>query len=137
MNGLDYCQLIAICTFLFSTKILNAWEQQLKDGERTLTTEQIKQIGKEIETLQPELAEIAEQAKLQIILSQMRAEIADKVVELLESYGYQLTDPDGDAAYEGSDYCNAYVVKVKNIAGEEIVTDRSRGLGESILFLSS
>lgn len=101
---------------------LNALEQQLKDGESTLTTEQIKQLATEIETLQPELAEIAEQAKLQIILSQMRAEIADKVVELLGEYGYQLADPEGDAAYEGSDYRNAYVVKVKNIAGEEVVT---------------
>jgi hypothetical protein len=101
---------------------LNALEQQFQDGEQTLTTEQIKQLAEKIEALRPELAEIADQAKLQIILSQMRAEIADKVVELLEEYGYQLADPDADAAYEGSDYRNAYVVKVKNTAGEEVVT---------------
>jgi hypothetical protein len=101
---------------------LNALKQQLKDGEGTITTEQIKHLTEETEALRPELAEIAEQAKLQIILSQMRAEIADKVVELLESYGYQLANPDADAAYEGSDYRNAYVVKVKNIAGDEVVT---------------
>lgn len=101
---------------------LNALEQELKDGEQTLTTEQIKQLAEQIEALRPELSEIADQAKLQVILSQMRAEIADKVVELLESYGYQLADPSADAAYEGTDYRNAYVVKVKNVAGDEVVT---------------
>jgi hypothetical protein len=101
---------------------LNAFEQQLKDGEQTITTEQVKQLADEIEALRPELVEIADRAKMGIILSQMRAEIADKVVELMLEYGYQPENPDSDAVYEGSDYRNAYVVKVKNSAGEEVVT---------------
>ncbi len=101
---------------------LDNFYQKLTTGESTLTTEQIQELAQQIEVLRPELAEIANQAKTQVILSQMRAEIADQVVELLESYGYQLTDPKADACYEGADYRNAYVVKVKNIAGEEVVT---------------
>ena len=62
-----------------------------------------------------------EQAKLAILGSQLRAEIADRVVEVLDSLGYTLVNSD-DAVYEGDDERNAYVVKVKNIAGDEVVT---------------
>jgi hypothetical protein len=48
----------------------------------------------------------------------MRAEIADQVVETLTGLGYTLVDD----TYEGEDERNAYVVKVKNIAGDEVVT---------------
>jgi hypothetical protein len=101
---------------------IDKFQQELTAGESTLTTEQIQELAQQIEALRPELADIANQAKMQVILSQMRAEIADHVVEMLESYGYQLADPNTDASYEGADYRNAYVVKVKNIAGEEVVT---------------
>lgn len=101
---------------------LDKFQQQLTGGKSTLTTEQIQELAQQIEALRPELSDIANEAKMQVILSQMRAEIADHVVELLESYGYQLADPQADASYEGTDYRNAYVVKVKNIAGEEVVT---------------
>ena len=56
-----------------------------------------------------------------ILGSQLRAEIADRVVEVLDSLGYTLVNSD-DAVYEGDDERNAYVVKVKNIAGDEVVT---------------
>ncbi|MCT7976583.1 hypothetical protein [Laspinema olomoucense] len=101
---------------------LDKFHQELTEGQSTLTTQQIQELAQQIEALRPELADIAHQAKMQVILSQMRAEIADNVVEMLESYGYQLADPNTDASYEGADYRNAYVVKVKNIAGEEVVT---------------
>lgn len=101
---------------------LNALNQQLQEGQPTLTVTEIQQISEQIEALRPELAEICEQAKLQVILSQIRAEIADKVVELLAAYGYKLIDPEADATYEGKDFRNAYVVKLKNYADEEIVT---------------
>ncbi|MBC6452209.1 MAG: hypothetical protein GDA43_02575 [Hormoscilla sp. SP5CHS1] len=98
-------------------------EQQLKDGEQTLTTEQIKQLAEQIDALSPELAEIAEYAKMQVILSIMREDIADALVKIMESdYGYQIDDPNADVTYEGSDRRNAFVVKVKNIAGDEVVT---------------
>ena len=96
-------------------------ESRLKAGELTLSTEQVIQLGAEITALQPTLGEIVEQAKLAILGSQLRAEIADRVVEVLDSLGYTLVNSD-DAVYEGDDERNAYVVKVKNIAGDEVVT---------------
>ena len=108
---------------------LTEYEQQLKQLEtqlqtqsETLTTEQIKQLSDQILALQPILGEIVEQAKLSILGSQLRVEIADRVVDVLESLGYRLLDPESDAVYEGSDQRNAFVVKVKNIAGDEVVT---------------
>ncbi len=101
---------------------LSQMELQLRAGESTLTTEQVKELGEKITSLQPTLGEIVEQAKLAILSSQMRAEIADKVVETLSSLGYTLVAPQEDAVYEGNDQRQAYVVKVKNIAGDEVVT---------------
>lgn len=108
---------------------LSEYEQQLDELEAkleaealTLTTEQVKELGKKISSLQPVLGEIVEQAKLSILGSQLRVEIADKVVEVLENLGYTLVNAEADAVYEGNDQRNAYVVKVKNIAGDEVVT---------------
>ncbi|KYC38097.1 hypothetical protein WA1_37740 [Scytonema hofmannii PCC 7110] len=101
---------------------LHQLESQLTIGESTLTTEQVKEIGEKITALQPSLGDIVEQAKLAILSSQLRAEIADKVVEVLSSMGYTLVNANTDAVYEGDDQRNAYVVKVKNIAGDEVVT---------------
>ena len=99
-------------------------ESRLKAGELTLSTEQVIQLGAEITALQPTLGEIVEQAKLAILGSQLRAEIADRVVEVLDSLGYTLVNSD-DAVYEGDDERNAYVVKVKNIAGDEVEIGRA------------
>jgi hypothetical protein len=102
-------------------KQLSQLESQLKVGESTLSTEQVKELGEQITALQPTLGEIVEQAKLTILGSQLRAEIADRVVEVLDSLGYTLVNSD-DAVYEGDDERNAFVVKVKNLAGDEVVT---------------
>ena len=99
-------------------------ESRLKAGELTLSTEQVIQLGAEVTALQPTLGEIVEQAKLAILGSQLRAEIADRVVEVLDSLGYTLVNSD-DAVYEGDDERNAYVVKVKNIAGDEVEIGRA------------
>jgi len=101
---------------------LNQLESELKAGESKLTTEQVQELGEQIIALQPILGEIVEQAKLTILGSQLRVEIADKVVGALESLGYTLVDSESDAVYEGNDQRNAFVVKVKNIAGDEVVT---------------
>jgi len=101
---------------------LNQLESQLKAGESTLTIEQVKELGEKIIALQPILGEIVEQAKVTILGSQLRVEIADRVVEVFESLGYTLVNLESDAVYEGDDKRNAYVVKVKNIAGDEVVT---------------
>ncbi|HAZ48844.1 MAG TPA: hypothetical protein DDW76_14770 [Cyanobacteria bacterium UBA11369] len=101
---------------------LDRLESQLKAGESTLTTEQVKELGEKITALQPTLGEIVEEAKLAILGSQLRVEIADRVVDVLSSLGYTLINSESDAVYEGDDQRNAYVVKVKNIAGDEVVT---------------
>lgn len=101
---------------------LQQLEGQLLAGEGTLTTEQVKELGEKIVALQPTLGVIVEQAKLAILSSQLRVEIAERVVDVLSSLGYTLVNPEADAVYEGSDQRNAYVVKVKNIAGDEVVT---------------
>lgn len=97
---------------------LNQLESQLVEGEATLTTEQIKNIGENINQLQPILGEILEQARCSILNSQLRVEIADRIIETLENIGYSLIDD----TYEGEDQRNAFVVKVKNVAGDEVVT---------------
>lgn len=47
-------------------------------------------------------------------------EIVDCVVEVLDFLGYILVNFD-DVVYEGDDEWNVYVVKVKNIVGDEVV----------------
>lgn len=101
---------------------LNQLESRLKSGVSTLTIPQLEALGKEINSRQPILGEIVQEAKLAILSSQLRVEIADRVVETLSSLGYTLVNPDADAVYEGEDQRQAFVVKVKNIAGDEVVT---------------
>ncbi len=108
---------------------LSQYEQQLRQlearlvaGQATLSAEQVQALSQEIAAVQPQLAEIVEQAQQAILASQLRAEIADRVVEALGSLGYSLADPQADAVYEGGDQRAAYVVKVQNMAGDEVVT---------------
>ncbi len=101
---------------------LRRLESQLKDGESTLTAEEVKGIGEQIVALEPRLEEIIEQARRAILGSQIRAEIADRVVEALTSQGYSLVNTEQDTGYEGNDQRASYMVKVKNIAGDEVVT---------------
>ncbi len=120
---------------------LSAYEQELAEletqltaQESTLNTETLKELGAKIEALQPKLGEIVERAKLAILSSQLRAEIGDRVVEALGKLGYTLVDPAVDSVYESEDPRQSYAVKVKNIAGDEVVTvispDRDFGVNE-------
>ena len=108
---------------------LNRYEQELlkietrlQEGESSLTTEQLKKITEEISSLEPRFGKILEQAKLAILGSQLRAEIADKVSEVLGGMGYILVDPENDSVYEGGDMRNTYVLKLKDVTGGEVVT---------------
>ena len=108
---------------------LNRYEQELRqietrlqEGESSLTTEQLEEVTEQINSLEPRLGEILEQAKLEILGSQLRAEIADKVSEVLEGMGYVLMDPENDFVYEGGDMRNTYVLKLKDVTGGEVVT---------------
>lgn len=97
-------------------------ETRLREGKSSLTTEEISQIAQQIADLQPRLGDIVQKAQEEILSSQMRAEIADKVAQGLKRMGYVLVDPEQDSLYEGEDYRNSYVLKLKNAVGGEIVT---------------
>lgn len=101
---------------------LRKLESRLKNGESSLTADEVKEIGEQIVALEPQLEEIIEQARRAILGSQMRAEIADQVLEALTSQGYNLVNPEQDTGYEGNDQRASYMIKVKNIAGDEVVT---------------
>ncbi len=93
-------------------------EQQLLDGEGSLTTDQVKEILAQIDALKPKTIEIVEHARQNILASQLRVNIAELAVESLAGEGFTVDD----AAYEGDDERNAYVVKVRNRAESEVVT---------------
>jgi DNA repair exonuclease SbcCD ATPase subunit len=97
-------------------------ETRLQEGESSLTTEQISQIAEQIAELQPRLGDIVQKAQEEILSSQMRVEIADKVAKALKHMGYILIDPERDSLYEGEDYRNSYVLKLQNGVGGEVVT---------------
>lgn len=107
---------------------LSQYEQQLQQLESQLAIAidkldqaQLQQINQQVQSLAPTLEQIIDQAQLAVFSSQMRAEIADSIVDALSSLGYSLTAPDSDAIYEGDDQRQAYVVKVQNLAGDEVV----------------
>lgn len=107
---------------------LSQYEQQLQQVEAELAialdnfdASALQQISQQIQTLEPVLNEITGQAQLAILSSQMRAEIADSIIDALSSLGYSLTTPETDAIYEGDDQRQSYVVKVQNMAGDEVV----------------
>lgn len=118
---------VAIDTDHWTNGRLSQYEQQLEQLESQLAQAldkldqaQLQQISQQVQALAPTLEQIIDQAQLAVFSSQMRAEIADSIVDALSSLGYSLTSPD-DAIYEGEDQRQPYVVKVHNLAGDEVV----------------
>jgi len=101
----------------YEAKVKTA-EKQLVKGENIFTIEEVKNILDRIETMKPEIEEIVERARQNILASQLRVNIAELVIEALKGQGFVLQD----ATYEGGDERNAYVAKVKNVAESEVVT---------------
>ncbi|MEZ4524904.1 MAG: hypothetical protein R2941_03175 [Desulfobacterales bacterium] len=64
------------------------------------------------------MPEIVEHARQNILASQLRSNIAELAAGAFQREGFAVED----AAYEGNDERNAYVVKMKNRAGSEVVT---------------
>ncbi|MFW6333480.1 MAG: hypothetical protein ACOC23_09310 [Thermodesulfobacteriota bacterium] len=92
----------------------------------SLTTDQVREIIAQLETLQPKTDEIVEQARQNILASQLRYNVAELAAEAFQGQGFSVQD----AAYEGEDERAAYVVKLANIAGDEVVTVISPMAGE-------
>lgn len=101
----------------FETEI-RVLERELLNGEKTLTSEQVKESLARIEAMKPMLSEIVERAQQNILASQLRVNMAGVIVKVLAEQGFVLQD----AVYEGDDMRNAYIAKVQNIAGSEVVT---------------
>lgn len=97
---------------------VKALEARLESGWETLSIDEARRILSGIEARKPRVAEIVTRAEQNILASQLRADIAGLVVATLEEQGFDVMD----AAYVGEDMRNAYVVKVTNIAGSEVVT---------------
>ena len=93
-------------------------ENKLVKDKNTLSIKQVKEILDQIVVLKPKMDQIVDTASRNILSSQLRVNIAELVVESLESQGFVLDD----STYEGNDERSNYVVKVKNIAGSEVVT---------------
>jgi hypothetical protein len=104
---------------------LSAFENELRElehhllyGRDSLTIEEVRETLVKIDDMKPRPAEIVEHARQNILASQVRCNIAELAAEALMSDGFNVVD----AAYAGEDERNAYVVKLQNIAGSEVVT---------------
>ncbi|MBW4596214.1 MAG: hypothetical protein KME46_25750 [Brasilonema angustatum HA4187-MV1] len=115
-------------------------ETRLQKGESSLTIKEIKEIADQIEKkLQPRLAEIVEQAQQEILSSQLRAEIADKVAGVLSRMGYVLINPHADSVYEENDERKAYILKLRDNNQGEVVTIISpdKEFGKNLVSINS
>ena len=93
-------------------------ERKLVSQEKSLSTENLKEIIISMEDAEAKLIQIIKKARDGVIASQLRLNTAEMVVNALAPQGF-----DVDAGlYEGNDQRNAYVAKVRNRAGTEIVT---------------
>lgn len=85
-----------------------------------LTTEALNAYLEDLETLTNKQEELVEEAVERIISSQLRAEMSDVVIAKLEQQGYQVKND--ERGYEENDQRSAYMVKLHNLAGIEVVT---------------
>jgi hypothetical protein len=93
-------------------------KQHLIDNEKKLRVEEVRSIFDLLESMEGRSCEIVEHAKQNIIASQLRVNIAELAVDSLHTEGFDLIDE----AYLGNDERNAFIAKVRNRAGSEVVT---------------
>lgn len=106
---------------------IEALQNRLKAEESTLTADAVREILTRLEELRARTPEIVEQARQAILASQLRYNVAELAAESFLTQGFTVQD----AAYEGEDERGAYVVKLANIAGDEVVTVISPVDGEA------
>jgi hypothetical protein len=91
---------------------INTIITQLADDSSALSTDELRNIvTQSVLNLDQQLGQLIAEARLAVINSQLRANIADLVVGTLEEQGFQLQDD----TYEGTDYRNGFVAQVKHI----------------------
>lgn len=92
-------------------------ERRKLENIGSLSLEDIKKSLARIEELRKREESIVKRAEERVIASQLRAEMADVIVEAMEEEGYTLVN----AGYEKSDQRSAYLVNLKNVGGADIV----------------
>lgn len=97
---------------------IQAMEKDLVDGAERLSIDEVKNMLKALENEQPKVGEIVIDARDNIMAAQIRENLAQQVVSALQYQGYDFES----AVYEGNDQRGAYVAKVTNRAGSEVVT---------------
>ncbi len=99
-------------------KEVKSLDERLKKNEANLTIDQVNEILNSIDVLKPQPLEIVDHARQNILASHLRFEIAEMVSAALNHQGFTVQD----SIYEQDDERNAYIIKLKNIAGSEVVT---------------
>jgi hypothetical protein len=97
---------------------MKAFRNFLLKNEKQLSIEDLKDLIRKIEQAELRIAGIMERARENILSSQLRANIAQKTVQALKDQLFTVVD----STYENNDPRNSYYVKLKNRAGNEIVT---------------
>ncbi len=95
-------------------------QDYIRKNKSELTTEILNGYLDDMEKLTQEKEALVGDAVERIISSQMRAEMADVVIEKLEQQGYRLKQD--ERGYTRGDQRDAYMLKLSNVAGTEIVT---------------
>jgi len=90
----------------------------LDNNQDSLTTQELAHlIENEIPRLEHELEEIISRARLNALNSQLRINIADLVLQALETQGYRIED----AQYLNKDMRQEYQVTVENMEGNQVL----------------
>jgi hypothetical protein len=99
---------------------------RLQRESETLCIEEVRTILEQITSLEDKVPQAVDHARQNLIASQIRVNLAEMALDALQPQGFDLVD----ASYEGNDERDAYVVKVRNIAGGEVVAVISPVEGE-------
>lgn len=92
-------------------------KDELENDHEACSLEDIKQRMEDLKALAEEEQALIKEAVERVISSQLRAEMADVVVEALQKEGFTMLE----SGYEKEDQRKVYLVKVANNAGTEIV----------------
>jgi hypothetical protein len=95
-------------------------KEHIAQNKQVLTTEELNNYLDDLETFTSEQEKLVEEAVERIISSQLRAEMGDVVIEKMEQQGYRIKN--NERGYAEDDQREAYLVKLHNVAGTEIVT---------------
>ena len=95
---------------------LNGHLERLASPEE-IDTDSLKQMLKEIAPMEDELANIVSTAKERLVQSQVRQNLAASILTSFEGTPWELNE----STYEGKDFRKGLYLKLKNLAGDEIV----------------